>query len=149
MTGSRKGKETMAYLRRRRTVLRFRRLVFWSALICLCVYIAYHCAEKLARPYFVDWQEARDIARIKHEINAVAAENRDLRRQIAYLQTDAGIEAEARKLGMVKEGEVALVVEAQERNELTRTEKAPSPRWQSVMRRIASIFVKPRKPSRG
>ena len=48
----------------------------------------------------------RQIADLDHQ-------NADLRRRIAYLQTDEGKTTEARKMGFVKPGEIPIVVEGQ------------------------------------
>lgn len=53
--------------------------------------------------------------RTRDDLNArnaqLEAENSDLRDDIAYLQSTEGIEDEARRLGYVREGETAVVVE--------------------------------------
>lgn len=137
-----RGEEKVVYMRKRRRVFSLRRLLALSVLLFVCVFIAYHCSEKLARPYLLRWQEAREIARIKREIEAVESENRELRRQINYLQTAGGIQAEARKLGMVKEGEIALIVKRPEKNDLGSAREISSRSvWRNVISRIAVIFM--------
>lgn len=66
---------------------------------------------KAARPYLITYNEAREIEQIKRQIAEAEAENKALREDIAYLQTKRGKEVEARKLGWVKKGEIAVIVE--------------------------------------
>ena len=71
------------------------------ALITICVYPA-------AREYYVS---VRNLAQAQAEAEAVAERNAALSENIAYIQTDAGIEAAAREeFGWIKKGENAVVV---------------------------------------
>lgn len=74
---------------------------------------------KGAKPYLVGHTEGREIEQINRQIAQEEARRIDLNKQIEYLQTPAGMESEARKLGWVKEGEVAVVVDD--------TKKEPTP----------------------
>jgi cell division protein FtsL len=74
---------------------------------------------KGAKPYLVGYTENREIAQINRQIARETALRKDLNKQIEYVQTPAGMESEARKLGWVKEGEVAVVVDD--------TKKEPTP----------------------
>ncbi len=66
---------------------------------------------KGAKPYLVGHTENREIAQINRQIAQETARHKSLDKQIGYVQTPAGMESEARKLGWVKEGEVAVVVD--------------------------------------
>jgi hypothetical protein len=66
---------------------------------------------KGAKPYLVGYTANKEIAQINQQIAHEKARQKDLSKQIGYLQTPAGMESEARKLGWVKEGEVAVVVD--------------------------------------
>lgn len=66
---------------------------------------------KGAKPYLVGHTENREIAQINQQIAHEQARHRNLSKQIEYVQTPSGMESEARKLGWVKEGEVAVVVD--------------------------------------
>jgi len=137
------------YLRRRRTGFRLRRVLLVSIVVFLCAFAAYHVVGKVARPYLVGWQESREIAQLKKESAAIEAENRELKQRIAYIRTPAGVEAEARKQGMVREGEVALLVQTPEQasSEQAEAHKLANPTmWQKVVSRVADFFVSDRKP---
>ena len=103
--------------------------------------------SKAARPYLISYGESREIAQVKKEIAEAQAENNTLKRDINYLSTLKGKEAEARKLGWVKEGEVALVVQQPEDAESKEIEQAKQqakePIWRTAGRRILELFARP------
>ncbi|MGO8670972.1 MAG: FtsB family cell division protein [Capsulimonadaceae bacterium] len=66
---------------------------------------------KAIEPYREGSVMRAELAQTDRQIAEADAENDAYRRRLAYLNTPAGITAEARKLGYVKPGEVAIVVE--------------------------------------
>jgi len=76
---------------------------------------------------------------------AAEAENKKLKEDRAYLQTAQGKEAEARKLGFVKEGEISLIVEHPEKSEPPVLNPPPPPVkktfWQKVADKAATVFA--------
>jgi cell division protein FtsB len=63
-------------------------------------------------PVLATWRTGREIQRLQSELDRDRAVNKQLEQDIAYLQTPAGIEQEARRRGYVLPGEVALSVVA-------------------------------------
>lgn len=105
---------------------------------------------KAARPYLISYGESKEIAEVNRQTKEAAAEKSALKRDIKYLtdpKTQArALEEEARKLGWVKKGEVALVVaQPKESNEnaqpVVPTEEKTF--WQSAGQRVLGIFVRP------
>jgi len=135
------------YRPRRRTV-RLRRFLRTSLMLLAIgfgIFIGWHVVNKIAKPYIVGYCEGREIAQIKAEIAQEKRDNRSLNREIRYLGTEAGQTAEARKLGMVKEGEVALIVETSEQDpshtrEESGVEKDKKPFWQAAGAWVAGLF---------
>ncbi len=83
--------------------------------------------SKAAEPYVVGYAESKEIAQVTQQIADEKAKRKDLKQQIRYLRTPAGMESEARKLGWVKEGEVAVVVDNSRKEPTPKelTEKSP------------------------
>ncbi len=97
---------------------------------------------KVAKPYLVGRGEARKISEINRQIGELESENEELTKEISYLSTPSGMEAEARKLGWVKEGETAVVVEGSQ-NEAAFAESQRAGRrsfWQRVGGTISGLF---------
>jgi hypothetical protein len=91
--------------RRERTPARRRRLLFWLGAAVVCaIGVAY---VQPVRAYF-DTQD--DVARSRAERTALLREQGDLRHQVALAGTDAFMEREARKLGLVLPGEELFIV---------------------------------------
>jgi cell division protein FtsB len=63
-----------------------------------------------ARPFVLAARMRAENAKIEREILAMKQENQNLRKSIAALNTDAGREREARRLGYVRVGEVRLLI---------------------------------------
>lgn len=105
--------------RRRSRRPNYRRTIVNVLTIAAAILVVGAVAYKVAKPYRVAHTEGREIEQINRQIAHEEALRKDLNKQIDYLQTPAGMESEARKLGWVKEGEVAVVVDD--------TKKAPTP----------------------
>lgn len=61
-------------------------------------------------PYRTAGTMTRENAKIEKQIQERALLNQNLRKEVQALQTPAGMEKEARRLGFVRSGEVALVI---------------------------------------
>ncbi|HUV05380.1 MAG TPA: septum formation initiator family protein [Armatimonadota bacterium] len=133
--------------RRRRTKLArsFRVLLALAVAACGLV-VAGAIIAKGARPYLISHGEAKEIAQIKQQIAQSEAEKRALKKNIEYVQTPQGKEAEARKLGWVKEGEIAVVLEAPQGSEGANGQPSDSAKresfWQAAGYRVLSLFVR-------
>lgn len=75
------------------------------------VYCAKVVIAKITRPYLISYGESREISELKRQIATSTTENRQIKKDITDVGTLQGKDAEARKLGWVKKGEVAIVVE--------------------------------------
>jgi cell division protein FtsL len=106
-----KPKRTASPKKRTSRKTRFTRVALTALAIAGVLFITGAVIGKAVKPYLVGYGENREIAQITDQIAQEEAQRRDLKRQIRHVQTPAGMEAEARKLGWVKEGEVAVVVE--------------------------------------
>ncbi len=135
--------KTSSSRRRPKKLYRLVRRLIRPVGIVLGMLLLWHIAGKVAEPYILDSREARETARIKREIARLEAENRNLKNEIPYLKTEAGIEAEARKLGMVKEGEVALIIQnpIKEESEQETKRLAHPTLWQKIAGGVESLFV--------
>jgi cell division protein FtsB len=90
----------------RRTRIRWDRLGRW-ALIAVLGFVLYLYVGPAA-----SWVSAyREAGRKRAEVDALRAENAMLRERRAELRDPAALEREARRLGMVKAGEKAYVVD--------------------------------------
>jgi len=90
---------------------KFKRVVSRLLIICLVVGGIYMFLDKLSRPFRISHGEVQAISDVKKQIKDEEAQNRALKQHIEFLKTDKGREVEARRLGWVKPGEVAIVVE--------------------------------------
>jgi len=87
-------------------VIRWDRLGRW-ALIAVFAFVLY-----LYIGPAVSWVSAYKEAKVKRaDVSALKAENAELRARARDLRSAASLEREARRLGMVKAGERAYVVE--------------------------------------
>jgi cell division protein FtsB len=88
------------------TRIRWDRLGRWALLFVLGLVIYLYIGPM--RSWISTWTEARHK---RHEVAALQAENRVLRAHRDDLRRASALEREARKLGMVKAGERAYIVE--------------------------------------
>jgi len=113
-----------------------------AAVICIVGTVV----SKAARPYLISHAESKEISEINRQIAEANAENRALKKEIAYLSTPEGKEAEARKLGWVKAGEVAIVIERPQNSQGKAVQSADSLEresfWHAAGRRILGLFVR-------
>ena len=88
------------------TRIRWDRLGRWALLFVLALVIYLYIGP--ARTWVSTWPEARQK---REEVATLQAENRRLRARSARAQRASALEREARRLGMVKAGERAYIVE--------------------------------------
>ena len=130
-------------LKKRRTKTGKPFTLFISILgICTLLFLAWLAVAKLSKPYLISHSESKQIEVIEKNINTLDAENESLRKEIKYLKSQRGVEVEARKLGWVKDGEVAVVVEKRSRTEKEwpAAPQQKESRWKSFWGRIAGAF---------
>lgn len=134
---------------RHKTKRRFKPPKFLRALLVLVLvaaglYCARMIALKVSRPYLISYGESKEIAKINKQIAVATAENDQLNRDLSYLATPQGKEAEARKLGLVKKGETAIMVQQpdQSKLQLDRAQAMKETFWQSASKNLAKMFVK-------
>ena len=115
--------------------------------VCLIVLAAGAVIAKVARPYVICYGESKETTKIRQQIAQAEAEKRTLSNQIKYLtdpkSKDKALEIEARKLGWVKDGEIALVVEPPSKPQADKSPNAHSAKtfWQTAGREILGLFV--------
>jgi cell division protein FtsB len=88
------------------TRIRWDRLGRWALLFVLALIVYLYVGP--ARTWVSTWQEARSK---RKEVAALRAENERLRARRDDLRRASSLEREARRLGMVKAGERAYIVE--------------------------------------
>jgi cell division protein FtsB len=91
---------------RRRTSIRWDRLgrlaLLGTLIVILCLYLS---------PAKHWWQQSRTADAQREELDQLNRENRKLKRQVRALRDPGALEQEARRLGMVRQGERAYVIE--------------------------------------
>lgn len=132
--------------RRRPLFARFIRVVLMLAVIASILFCAKAVIVKAARPYLISYGESKESSEIKLQMAEAYAESKVLKKEIPHLLSPEGMEAEARKLGWVKKGEVAIVVEQPKQSQIERSGPAgPSERescWHVIGRHILGLFVR-------
>jgi cell division protein FtsL len=121
------------------------RVIVSSLVIVIILAMAWKVVAKSIKPYRIGYSESKDIIEIKKQIAEAEAENKALKADIEYLKRPEGKLVEARKLGFVKEGEVAVVIEQPDRKQFEIDHiKNPPPAeesyWKSLKRKIAKFF---------
>ena len=100
---------------------------------------------KATKPYRIGYDESKEITDVRNQISKAELENKRLKQDIDYIKKPEGKMVEARKLGFVKEGEVAVVVEQpnREQYEMDQTKSPPvkDTFFQSVRKQIAEFFA--------
>ena len=81
------------------------------AWMIVVVIIGVLLAAQFGRQVYANWEIGQRAAAIQAEIDAVEAQNAELRRELAYLESDAYISAEARRLANLgAPGEQVLII---------------------------------------
>ena len=84
--------------------------IAWMAVV---VVIGLFLAVQFGRQIYTNWEIGQRANEIRAEIAALEAANTDLRRELQYLQSDAYISAEARRLANLGlPGELVLIIPA-------------------------------------
>ena len=87
------------------------RVALLGTVIAVSVFVAVGLVLKAVKPYQEAGRQRVQLAETLRQSGAVAAENAQLERRIAYLKTSDGVASEARRLGYLKPGEYPIVVE--------------------------------------
>lgn len=83
------------------------------AWLVVLVLIGAFLAAQFGRQVYANWEIGQQARAIEAEIARIEAENADLERELAYLRSDAYVEAEARRLANLgREGEQVLIIPA-------------------------------------
>lgn len=134
---------------KRRTKKQFKPPKFLRVLLALTLIAAGLCCtaavvKKISKPYVISYGESKEVRDIRKQIAVATADNQQLKRDISYLGTAQGKEAEARKLGWVKKGEVALVVQQPGKSsfQVDQPIAIKDTFWQSAGKRLVGIFVR-------
>ncbi len=105
--------------RRRRQTRKPRRILgLWGRLtllglaVIVLVMAAVGLVAKVVRPYREAAASSRQLARTRSQVAMLDAQNTELRRRVALLNTPGGIVTEARMMGYLKPGEIPFVVES-------------------------------------
>jgi len=83
---------------------------FWIVVAGLLVASTGRAAQIVVEPLVAIQRRGQEITALKRERDQRRADNEQLRQDIAYLNSNAGVEQEARRRGWVKPGEVALSI---------------------------------------
>lgn len=86
------------------------RLALLAVLLVVLMVAAVGLVAKIARPYREADRQSGQLEATRRRTQALNSENERLRRRIASLQTRDGVASEARKLGFLRPGEIAIVV---------------------------------------
>ncbi|MDP2234750.1 MAG: septum formation initiator family protein [Actinomycetota bacterium] len=94
------------------------------AVVAICVILAWQFYPVMR----VQYREAREKSRLEAQLSALKARNTKLRAQVDRLKTPEGVEEIAREsLGLVKQGEHAVVIVDASREPTDPVTKAPEP----------------------
>ncbi len=123
---------------------KFMRVALMVVAVAVGVYLAMLVVAKVTKPYRISYGESKEIASIQKQIADAKTDNEQLKRDLAFLATPQGKEAEARRLGWVKKGETALVVQQpdQSKFKLDQAEAMRETFWQSAGKKLIKMFVK-------
>jgi cell division protein FtsB len=91
---------------RRRTTIRWDRLGRVALLATLIVILLLYLSP--AKHW---WQQSRTAGAHREALGELTKENRELKRRVRALRDPGALEREARRLGMVRQGERAYVIE--------------------------------------
>lgn len=81
------------------------------AWLIVLVIIGIFLAVQFGRQIYANWEIGQHAAQIEAQIAAVEAQNEELRRELEYLQSDAFVSAEARRLANLgAPGEQVLII---------------------------------------
>lgn len=136
-------KARVAKGRRIRVVRIFRAAIYLIILVVIGA-IVWRTIAKVTKPYRISYAESKEITEIKEQIAQAEAENKKLKEEIEYIKRPEGKIAEARKLGFVKDGEIAVVVEQPDRQqyelEKTKMPVVEETFFESLRRRVKEFF---------
>ena len=100
----------------RRRAKRRRRKFPWApglrkaAWIVIVGFILARLAVTGATPYLTRLRVSRETEQCQRKLDAVRKENERLQSEVSFLSSPNGLEAEARRMGYVRKGEIALIM---------------------------------------
>lgn len=149
VTPSRSERRNAIKSRKRRPVRsKLLRLVIVFAVIAAVSSLAWMVIAKMTKPYRVSYTESKEITEVRNQIAEAEMENKQLKDDISYLKRPEGKIAEARKLGFVQKGEVAVVVEQPDRKKYEALQIPKPPEKESFFKatfhHICDFFVRPK-----
>lgn len=139
---ARSAKKPAGGKRSKRTI----RLVVKSVLAVVVISVLGFASAKAVRPYLLSYGERKEIAVVKAKIEVAKADQKALKEQLKYASTPEGREAEMRKHGWAKPGEIAVVIpeegKASDRLPDPGEAELPEPLWQKAGRHVLGLFVR-------
>ena len=81
------------------------------AVIAVSLFLAVCLVLKAAKPYQEASRQRVQLAEAQRQSAAIAVQNTQIERRIAYLKTPDGVASEARRMGYLRPGEYPIVVE--------------------------------------
>lgn len=98
--------------RRRKAPLRLK--AFWLVVAAIAALTVFAVLRKTVRPILLCHRERTEVIRLENQLADLRRENRALETRRRYLESPAGAETEARKLGYVRPGEVSVIIQDEE-----------------------------------
>lgn len=124
-------------------VLKVLRISGLVGAICLCLVTVWMIGAKAAKPYLIARRESSEIAQIERQFVVAKAEKKKLKEDLRDTPKPEGMTIEARKLGWVKKGEIAVVVEEHRRLKESELSTEQESLWSTFGRWILGFFMKP------
>lgn len=122
--------------RRSRILGMWARIAMLSAAIGVLLLIAVALVAKAVHPFTEANTMQNQLSATNDQIAEIDAQNAAYQRQLNYLKTPAGQEAEARQLGYLRPGEIAVVLAGTPGDLQETSNVAPHPPAPSLMGRI-------------
>lgn len=88
--------------------------VFWVAVAVVVALALFAVVRKTLRPVRLCYRERAEMRQQEIRLAELKRENLNMREKRRYLQSPAGAETEARKLGYVRPGEVSILMPDEE-----------------------------------
>ena len=104
-------RRTAHWKRPRRILGMWARVALLVGIIAVSVFFAICLVAKAVKPYQEASRQKVQLAETLQQSDALAAQNVQLERRVAYLKTAGGIASEARRMGYLRPGEYPIVVE--------------------------------------
>ncbi|MGH2429456.1 MAG: FtsB family cell division protein [Candidatus Limnocylindria bacterium] len=110
----------------------------WMAVVLI---LGAFLAVQFGRQVYANWEINQRAAAIQQQIEAIEAENLELRQELAYLQSEAFIGAEARRLtNLGAEGERVLIIPPGAEEPLPASLLSPEDRPKPMLEQWLDLF---------